>query len=466
MQRNITKKSLAILVVLMLVLTFIVSACDETGKFVNPSMPEAGEVSGNGGLVVTYGDYLYYVNGTASSSTATNGYTGDVKNGDIVRIKVEDFKAVWALNDDEQIADSELADEIAEMVYEKVEVVVPYFYYTGNTTTKSVNGLYIFGEKLYFLTPNTDLATSGEVKNYELCIYSANLDGTNLTKLHTVTNNAAVVLLNEVESSVYATYVLNGTLYSVKLGESAVEIATEITAEKFTKNAVFFLDKDGSICTYVAGSEASAVLVAKDADKKLTYTINSVNGEYVYFTMSDSSNTQLYQGIYGIKLGMEKAVEVLATIPTDTFLCYGEKVIITGTVESSGNITPVELYITSGQGETKDFILAQNTNKATISLIKLEDGVLYYTRDSKTYSVDLTATTYEAVELYSTITSSDWADVDAVEIDGTTYYFSLNSSYQIVCNQYVEEDGEKKLMTASFTSVSPEAGEEEVEDDE
>ena len=96
MQRNITKKSLAILVVLMLVFTFIVSACDETGKFVNPSMPEAGEVSGNGGLVVTYGDYLYYVNGAVADATATNGYTGTVKNGDIVRIKIDDFKAVLA----------------------------------------------------------------------------------------------------------------------------------------------------------------------------------------------------------------------------------------------------------------------------------------------------------------------------------------------------------------------------------
>ena len=35
MQRNITKRSLAILVVLMLVFTFVVAACDETGKFVN-----------------------------------------------------------------------------------------------------------------------------------------------------------------------------------------------------------------------------------------------------------------------------------------------------------------------------------------------------------------------------------------------------------------------------------------------
>jgi len=464
MQRNITKKLIAILVVLMMVLTFAVSACEETGKFVNPSMPEAGQVSGNGGLVVTYGNYLYYVNGAASDATQTNGYTGYVKNGDIVRIKTDDLKAVLALNDDKQIASSELADKVEEMVLEKAEVVVPYFYYTGNTTTKSVNGLYIFGERLYFTTPNTDLATTGEVKNNELCIYSCKLDGTDLTKLHTIASTSAVVLLNQVEASVYATYVVSGTLYSVKLGEKEVEIAKEITSEKYTSNAVFFLDKDGAICTYVAGTAESNVLVAKDEDKKLTYTINSVNGDYVYFTQTDSSNTQLYKGIYAVKQGMTQPVEILATVPTDSYLCYGEKVIIAGVIQSSGNITPIELYITSGQVTNKDFVIDQNTNNKTISLNKVDNGVLYYTRDGKTYSVDLTQQSYEIVELYTTLSSSEWADVDPVVVDGTTYYFTINSSFQVVCNEYKEVDGEKKLVSTSLTLV--EEIEVEIEDDD
>ena len=465
MQRNITKKSLAILVVLMLVFTFIVSACDETGKFVNPSMPEAGEVSGNGGLVVTYGDYLYYVNGAVADATATNGYTGTVKNGDIVRIKIDDFKAVLALNDDQDIASSDLAEEISNKVYESAEVVVPYFYYTGNTTTKAVNGLYIFNERLYFITPNTDLATDGSVKNNELCVYSTKLDGTDMQKMLTVASTTAAVMLNEVSSSVYATYVLNGSLYSAKLGESAVEVASEITSEKYTKNAVFFLDKDGAICTYAAGSAESKVLVAKDEDKKMTYTINSVNGEYVYFTQSDSSNTQLYNGIYAVKDGSQP-VEILATVPSDTYLCYGESVIIAGVIDATGNITPIELYITSGQATTKDFILPQNTNNKTISLVKVVDGVLTYTCDGKTYAVDLTATSYEAVELYTTISSSDWADVDAVTIGETTYYFTFDTSYNVVCNQYVEEDGEKSLVSTRFTVVQPVEDTEAEEGDE
>lgn len=466
MQRNITKKTLAILVVLMLVFTFAVSACDQEGKFVNPSMPEAGQVSGNGGLVVTYGNYLYYVNGAVADSAATNGFTGTVKNGDIVRIKIDDLKAVLALNDDDQIASEDLAETISEMVFEKAEVVVPYFYYTGNTTTKGVNGLYIFNDRLHFITPNTDLATDGSVKNNELCVYSCKLDGTDLTKQLTVASTTAVVMLTEVSSSVYATYVVSGTLYSAKLGESAVEIASEITSEKFTSNAVFFLDKDGAICTYAAGAAESKVLVAKDEDEKMTYTVNSANGDYVYFTQSDSSNTQLYKGIYAIKDGMKEAKEILATVPSDTYLCYGEKVIIAGVIDATGNITPVELYMTSGTGETKDFIVAQNTNNKTISLVKIENDVLYYTRDGKTYSVDLTATSYSPVELYTTISSSDWADVDAVEVDGETYYFSFNTSSQIVCNQYKDVDGEKKLVTTDVTVVEPVEEEETESEDE
>ena len=455
MQRNITKKSLAILVVLMLVFTFVVSACDNGGKFVNPSMPEAGTVSGNGGLVVTYGDYLYYVNGAVADSTQQNGYTGAVKNGDIVRIKTDDLKAVLALNDDEQIASSDLAKEISKKVFESAEVVVPYFYYTGNTTTKSVNGLYIFNERLYFITPNADLATDGSVKNSELCVYSSKLDGTDLTKLHTVASTTAVVMLNQVETSVYATYVLNGSLYSVKLGEKEVEIAKEITSEKYTSNAVFFLDKDGAICTYAAGAAESKVLVAKDEDKKMTYTINSANGDYVYFTQKDSSNTQLYKGIYAIKDGMTEATEILTTVPPDSYLCYGEKVIIAGVIETIGNITPIELYMTSGQVTNKEFIIDQNTNNKTISLVKLDNDVLYYTRDGKTYCVDLAQASYSPVELYTTISSGEWADVDAVDVDGETCFFSLDTSYNVVCNQYKEVDGEKKVVSTIVTVAEP-----------
>ena len=476
MQRNITKKLLAILVVLMLVFTFTVSACDEADKFVNPSMPAAGAVAGNGGPVVTYGEYLYYVNGYAASATEKNGYNAEqpVKNGDIVRIKIADFKAVLALNDDEQIASEDLASEVAKMVYAKAEVVVPYFYYSGNTTTKSVNGLYIFGERLYFTTPNTDLSTNGNIKNNELCIYSCKLDGTDMKKLHTVASTTAVIMLTQVESAVYATYVTNATLYSVKLGEKAVEIAKEITSEKFTNNAVFFLDKDGSICTYVAGTAKHEVLVATDEDKTLTYTINSVNGDYVYFTMKDSTNTQLHKGIYAVKSGMSQAKEILAYVPTDSYLCYGESVVMTSVIESS-NISVVELYITSSDiindpaiESDRLFIRPQATNDKTITLVKVVGNNLQYMIDGKTYVVDLTNIDLDAEvkEIYTSISSSDWADVDAVEIEGATYYFSFNSSNQIVCNQYKEVDDEMKLVTTNFTVVVPQEDESVEEEQE
>ncbi|MCM1043035.1 MAG: hypothetical protein NC350_02360 [Corallococcus sp.] len=462
MQKNITKKSAVVLIAVFMLLTLAFTACTPAEGFEYPSHPGDGQVYGNGGLTVRYGEYIYYVNGNQSSATSTNGYTGEVKYGDIVRMKLADLVEVLALNDDETIKSSDLAKTVSKAVFEKAEVVVPMFFYTGYTANKALNGLYIFGGKLYFTSPNTQLATDGTPKTNELCVYRADLDGKNLQMTNVVlTSTSAPLMLCEVSDTVYATYVLDNTIYNVKVGatDEAAKIAKKTSSVTFDKNtnSAYYLDEDGSICSYTAGDTEGKVLLKNEDKDVTTYTIVSTNGGYVYFTQKDSTNTNFFFGLRAIKSGWTESKRIMNTVPSGTYMCYGEKVIIAG---STFNSTPTiyQLYLTSGNGDEKDYIIPQNTNDASITLDKLDGSTLYYSCNSKTYAVSLekgSAANYDIKELYTTISAAGWAETDSIEYNDTVYYFAFTSANNITCYEYKEKDEELKLVATSIQVTKP-----------
>ncbi len=96
----------------------------------------AGEVEGNGGLVVKKGDYLYFVNGhqTASTSLSRNAsYT----LGALMVTKLDE-NGNPVLNEDELLDDSY------------------YWIISSKLCGFQATGLYIFGEYLYFTSPSEE----------------------------------------------------------------------------------------------------------------------------------------------------------------------------------------------------------------------------------------------------------------------------------------------------------------------
>ena len=432
---NFSKKALIMVVSLILLVSTLLVACNPTGSEFNefPSLPAAGEVSSNGGIAVAYGDYIYYVNGYNSSYTGSNKYEGDVTLGNIVRIAKSDLDEIVEINN-EDTTTSQKTEKIAEQVYEKSELVVPKVVYSGNTTDTSVTGIYIFGNKLYYTTPNDDLTANGSVKYSELCIYSADLDGKNNTKLFTMTSNSLVMSLMEKDSKVYAMYVettatdtTKAGLYCVELTASnrtATLISESATTVSFDKNTLsaYYLNKDGSICSYTVGDESETVLVEKTKDSTMTYTIVSNNKGTVYFKQVDSTNTSLKYGLLAIKKGDEKAVSVFAD-----------------------------------ESKTGIYVLPESSQGSTITINKIDGDTLYYTIDSKLYSLNL-KTVLESGEpatgdditfvAYSVASTTGWAAYDVLG----EYVFSFSGDKV----QVVKYDAEKEAnITTDITSVKP-----------
>ena len=205
-------------------------------------------VSGNGGLAVQKGEYLYFVNGYTAVSDMKDG---DNKGGNqysaIYRTKLDENNGL-VYNEDGEL-------ENCEMIIDKV---------CGFDKT----ALYIFGDYIYYASPNTQKVISDEstVYNFKLTdFYRAKLDGSYRTLLYK-TNNAS-------DDTKFAFYKANGV------------------------NDVYLALYDGSTLVFVNCSNGSVPFTAEDvtsvalpeySDYNILNNQLSAGASNVYYTRTDS----------------------------------------------------------------------------------------------------------------------------------------------------------------------------------
>ena len=151
----------------------------------------SGEVVSNGGFVVEKGNYVYFINGV-ESYTSDNTYGTPVK-GALMRIAKSDLAA--GVNN-------------AETVIPSLMVAADYS-----------SGIYIFGDRVYYATPNNVRNTSGVVESEYLDFKSARLDGSDIESYFNVADNATVYRYAEVDGTVYLVYESDSELHSYNTGK-------------------------------------------------------------------------------------------------------------------------------------------------------------------------------------------------------------------------------------------------------
>lgn len=420
-----TKSTIFTLVAVLMIAVVAFSACDGTA-FKPVSMPQQGEVSSNGGNAVRYGEWLYYVNGYQSSASAENTYT-DIKArvGAISRIKIADLESLFAVYDDSAFTSSSArTKEIARLVEEKAQIVVPNYYYSGNTTTTQVNGIYIFDDRLYILTPNDELTAGGNSQTDQSVLTSFKLDGSDPVRHFVFTKNAAQILLGKVSDKLVATYIMDA-----EVGCIDVKAGTKITfVEKTTGakldvagSAVVYLDEDGSICKLNAGASEAKVLVENKKPEgsetsNITYSIVSANAGYVYYTKADSTNSSVDNTcVYYATETVKDGVALKTTAPSSNYYGYKETIVYA----TSQNVQGTTLYgiyvLGDNTGSTKKQIVDPVQNDTSITFNRIEGDILYYTSDSVAYMVDLSAETPVPTAIGKSLASaSGWSVPDIV----------------------------------------------------
>ncbi|MCM1289528.1 MAG: hypothetical protein NC132_02615 [Corallococcus sp.] len=478
-KKTSVKRLTIILAALLVCMAVLFAACSPAKPFKQRELPSKATPVGNGGIAVLYGEWLYYVNGNISGpDAANNAYSEDLRSGSVVRIKLADLESKVLSVNQMDMSSTEKTKAIQAAVRDNAEMVVPNVYYTANTVAE-LNGIYIFGDRIYITTPNDQLDSKGNVLTSQLVLASYNLGGGDRQNHLVFETNAPALKLAQIGEDVYATYVLDGKLMSLKIGDKEpTQIAEKITSQQFSGNYVYYLDEDGSICQFqIGGSEAKVLvpLVQKEGHEDhnhKSYAIQKVNNEYVYYTITDSSTLgePEYNGevlFYATApVTEENHVAVINYIPSSTYFCYGTKVIYTQSdSKAPSDQTRYLIVAATGNGSESDGNLETLRNeRASVTLTRLDGSTLYYTMNSVTYTLDLSDTAAEPVPYaYSLSTSATgWALPDVLQVtDGdttTTYVFTISTDSVSVVK--FNSETKKNSTSTNITLV------EEVKDDE
>lgn len=210
----------------------------------------------NGGFVVEYGKYVYFINGV-ETYTSDNTYGTPVK-GALMRISKSDLLA---------------GNNTAETVIPSLMVAADY-----------TSGIYVYGDRVYYATPNNRTNTSGQVENTYLDFKSAKLDGSDVRSYFHIDTNSTVYRYVQPEE--------NGAVYLVYVtGSSSAYTVNSYNTQTKTETALV--------------ENATAYVLSSD-----------VTDPYVYYTMTvqdnidteDSATTRSdYNQIYRVRADVTEA---------------------------------------------------------------------------------------------------------------------------------------------------------------
>ena len=478
------KKSLILLVAALLCVAVVLSACGpKTHQAVSiPDKIEQEQIESNGGIAVKYGDWIYYVNGYQSSANAENTYvdtTDAPRVGSIVRINAAKVGDAVGISVEDGKTSSVKTKEIAELVRENAQIVIPRIYYTANTTTPELNGIWIYNDRIFILTPDDQLTAGGNKQTSQAVLMSYNLGGGDEQRHFTFTSNSAQVWLYKQGDDVMATYLMSSELHVLKVGANEKASVDTLIADEDAENktvssvsfdvnagSVFYIDVNGSICKLDKGSTTPVVLVKNDSKKgdenTITYTIKSVCNGCVYYTVADKENPDLNNvKLYYVSADSTEGSVAFDSADIDVYGYKDGKVVVVR--PSTTNSSFYGLYlITSADGKESTCLLQPGFNKATITINKIVGDELYYTSNSVTYvkklNQDVDATVHG--ELYasgwSTSASVGWAAPDIVKVGNVTYMFTLSTNSVSVVKLNTEKKNNSSPATVLTLTVPDE----------
>lgn len=223
-------KKYLVIIALIIVLAFSLAACNNnTHKQDAVENTQSGQpIENNGGVLVRQGSYIYYVN--AYIGVGAENTFGSQNISCLMRATVAE--------------DGTVGDKI---------IMVPKNIYSG---------IYIYGDWIYYTTPNVDKDKKGVINDTYLDIYRTSTDRTVTQRLYTINNREADVFFSSNCVLVYS----NGTISKIDLNKKTLKKIQDednyvTVLERVT--AVTHLDVDNGF--------GATLLVVQSKDEKLSY---------------------------------------------------------------------------------------------------------------------------------------------------------------------------------------------------
>ncbi len=311
------KKLLTKILIGILAVTTVLAgltACDSGKGWQGASMTNWGaDVAGatQGGFIVEKENYYYVINGVGSN-LKDNTFGAPVK-GALMAVDKTDFT--------------------------KTQIVVPKLFVAEDYNA----GLYIYGDYVYYGTPNTDKDSSGEVAITEMTFMRTKLDGTETTKYFTVGTILAEYRIVKSGEDVLIVYYDNDDL-ALKVFNCTTQ-TTEVIAKTDAK---------------VEGVKAESLKNFKfteNGSDVIVYYVNDVYAEDYNEDKGEERATESYNKLYGYKAG-DKTSEQVAILDGSAVApnpaTYEIKVVKLGDLYYSETINEVaKCYVGLGSDKTR-----------------------------------------------------------------------------------------------------------------
>ena len=408
-------------------------------------------ISSNGGLALTYGDYLYFVNGYAGQDV--DNTFGKVTKGAIYRVELDE-------------------NNLPKLNTKKV--IVPKNVYSSDS---EYGGIYIYNDYIYYPTTSMKKDAEGNPKTSEMVVMRTKIDGTESDviaefKTHTIKyriNNDSMLYVDG-ESNLYRI-----DLTSKKFDAELVE--EEISSYFFTKSTDNKNDMDNYIfytktnedtskaeikVAAIEGNLNKVIISSELMGDDATYTIKITSINYyqdkliLFYDITDDKVNNTSAGIYAYTydntFSFDKAnLKRFTNNPTSTsgfgysnFYIMNDRILAVGSVDSdSSSSSKIDMF--SLDGLYIENLVVFNSSVNIYDLYQKDNNIYcYYYASSKFYKIKLyeivenniTITESNAVLYYDGAFSSSWIPAEVIKgklyflnnsISDNIYYLDLDS---------------------------------------
>lgn len=414
------KKFLPLILVLCLVVCGgIFAGCGNKEIVLEGGPAYEDNVYGNGGFVVTKGDYVYFTDAYVKSSSLgskISNQLGSVTETGLYRAR----KTV------------ETVDGTERPILTDIQLMVSKVVGFENS------GLYIFKDKIYFATPTTDKDKTGT--RYDLItFYSCNLDGSNLKKLHQTTKfSSGKFSMTMIDGNAYLLIYTGSEIVRVSENGEVLTIAEKVTGAilpsretivsndenpKSTECFVYYTinkESDGPIdrgnILYKAeiSTGKTTELLNKD---RIKVTVKALGGGRLFYVRNELVGLTSVYGYYSNTL--EENFEAGETKQLSE---SSLNVVVLG--EYGGNNLGLA-YVNSNKSliirNINPELEGENFASSVSQILFSRDGYLYYATSDAIYRKSLTNSEESAQKLSGALTiKTDYFDVD----DEYLYFFA------------------------------------------
>lgn len=412
------KKFLPLILVLCLVVCGgIFAGCGNKEIVLEGGPAYEDNVYGNGGFVVTKGDYVYFTDAYVKSSSLgskISNQLGSVTETGLYRAR----KTV------------ETVDGTERPILTDIQLMVSKVVGFENS------GLYIFKDKIYFATPTTDKDKTGT--RYDLLtFYSCNLDGSNLKKLHQTTKfSSGKFSMTMIDGNVYLLIYTGSEVIRVSENGEALTIAEKVTGAILPSRETIVSNDENpkpSECFvyYTVNKESDGPIdlgnILYKAEISTGKTTELLNKDRIKVTVKDLNSGRLFY-VRNELVGLTSVYGYYSNTLEENFEAGETKQLS----ESSLNVVVLGEYGGNNLGlayiNSNKCLIIRNINpelegenfaSSVSQILFSRDGYLYYATSDAIYRKSLTNSEESAQKLSGALTIK----TDYFDVDGDYLYF-------------------------------------------